>query len=366
MFYLEVAENASTKVVYTGNHSAIRIDSNWYQSKWGSNALVKHHPNNVPSIYLPSSPKHYYVKRQNIPGISGGTIGSDQTILIGTSPRPLTNITSASGGYGQLTYQWQLKQGNSTSWYDLNNATQPTYAPSLLVQSIIYSYRRRVTDELGRVAYSNTVNITVEAAGPLSAGEIAPATQSISMNSTPSRITNSRSASGGNGTITYRWESNINTYTSGWSDTYATGETYQPSRLTKTTYFRRVATSGSQTAYSNVVVVNVIGSPLSGGEIRMPAVVDLGSQHGPITNSIGATGGNGSYSYQWQSSSPANPTNFTNVSGATGLEYQPPVASLSTPGSGPGPFLAILYRRMVTSGSEVAYSNTVPLMVWNR
>lgn len=65
--YIEVSESEATKVSYheSGNHSAIRINNDWYQSKWGSYALVKHHPNDVPSGYNPSLTKKFY--KRSIP-----------------------------------------------------------------------------------------------------------------------------------------------------------------------------------------------------------------------------------------------------------------------------------------------------------
>jgi hypothetical protein len=62
--YIEVSENNATKVSYhqNGNHSAIRLNSTWYQSKWGQSALVKHHPNDVPLTYQPSLTKKYYIR----------------------------------------------------------------------------------------------------------------------------------------------------------------------------------------------------------------------------------------------------------------------------------------------------------------
>jgi hypothetical protein len=69
--YIEVTESEATKVSYhqSGNHSAIRLNSTWYQSKWGANVLVKHHPNDVPPSYQPSMTKKYY--KLQPPTISG-------------------------------------------------------------------------------------------------------------------------------------------------------------------------------------------------------------------------------------------------------------------------------------------------------
>lgn len=58
--YIEVSESQATKVSYheTGDHSAIRLSNEWYQSKWGQGPLVKHHPNDVPLLYNPSMTKN--------------------------------------------------------------------------------------------------------------------------------------------------------------------------------------------------------------------------------------------------------------------------------------------------------------------
>ena len=59
--YSEIeSESSSEKIVYSGNHSAIRINSTTYESKWGTFPLVRHHPDNVPTIYLPYEQKKYY------------------------------------------------------------------------------------------------------------------------------------------------------------------------------------------------------------------------------------------------------------------------------------------------------------------
>jgi len=62
--YVSCSEIEATKVYYhpDGDHSAIRLDSYWYQSKWGANYLVKHPPNSVDYIYQASKTKTYWKK----------------------------------------------------------------------------------------------------------------------------------------------------------------------------------------------------------------------------------------------------------------------------------------------------------------
>lgn len=58
--YAEVPESIATKVSYLGDHSAVRLSSSQYISKWGAYPLVKHAPNYVPIGY--SSPSRYYLR----------------------------------------------------------------------------------------------------------------------------------------------------------------------------------------------------------------------------------------------------------------------------------------------------------------
>ena len=107
--YIEVSEADATKVSYNvlGNHSAIRINSNWYQSKWGSGPLVKHHPNDVPSIYHAELNKKYYVRCPSI-------MGTDS--LCGTEEYNIANYPSNA-----ITY-WTIQDNPN-----LNNTILERY-----------------------------------------------------------------------------------------------------------------------------------------------------------------------------------------------------------------------------------------------
>lgn len=72
--YVEVPEIEAKKIAYTNsaNHSAIKVDSIWYQSKWGHGPLVKHLPDDCP--YGSRDTKKYYIDFILISsGISGST-----------------------------------------------------------------------------------------------------------------------------------------------------------------------------------------------------------------------------------------------------------------------------------------------------
>ena len=74
--YIEVPQNIATKVSYVGDHSATKIDSVFFISKWGKGFLLKHRPNYVPPGY--GNPNRYYI-RNNF-SISGSTVICDSTL----------------------------------------------------------------------------------------------------------------------------------------------------------------------------------------------------------------------------------------------------------------------------------------------
>lgn len=62
--YIPVPEAIGTIVSYHGDHSAIRVTSSQYKSKWGDGVLATHTPDGVPSIYLDgSSAKNFYIRK---------------------------------------------------------------------------------------------------------------------------------------------------------------------------------------------------------------------------------------------------------------------------------------------------------------
>lgn len=105
--YIEVAEAIADKVVYSGDHSAVRVSSSLYWSKWGGGYLVSHSPNNVPSIY--GSPTTYYMKAPSLSFTGPSFVSNTGTYT----------ITGLQSGY---TVEWSL----SDSYYN-SNCIQKNY-----------------------------------------------------------------------------------------------------------------------------------------------------------------------------------------------------------------------------------------------
>lgn len=109
--YIEVPESEATKISYdesTANHSAVRINSSWYQSKWGAGPLVKHHPNACP--YNTSNPKKYYKRNLSILG---------STTFYNNSTFSLNNYMSGA------TVHWSIS-GYYSNYFSIENNTPDT------------------------------------------------------------------------------------------------------------------------------------------------------------------------------------------------------------------------------------------------
>jgi gliding motility-associated-like protein len=276
-----------------------------------------------------------------LPALTAGSIAADQTVCAGGAIAQLTS-TAATGGTGTFVYQWEESLDNST-WRNTQNGTGETLAPSGLTATTFF--RRRVTSG-PCAALSNTVVVTILPA--LTAGSIA-ADQTLCAGSTPNPLISNAPAASGTGTITYLWE--LSTDNSTWTSTGATGPTYAPDARSATTYYRRRASSGScGPVFSNVVTITVTPALLA-GTIGTDQTVCAGSTAAPLTSTAPASGGTGTFVYQWQSS-PDN-TSWVLASGAATSETYAPGA----------PTVTTYYRRQVSSGPCVAFTNSVAITV---
>ncbi|WP_324670953.1 gliding motility-associated C-terminal domain-containing protein [Hymenobacter sp. GOD-10R] len=280
-----------------------------------------------------------------LPALTAGSIAANQTLCAGATPNLLTSTAGPTGGTSTYGYQWELSADNST-WTAISGATNETFAPGPLTATTYF--RRQVTSGGCTTTPSNVVVITIAPA--LTAGTIG-ADQTLCTGGTPSSLTSSAPAAGGLGTITYQWELSTDNVT--WAAIgSANGLTYVPGQLNTTTYFRRRAnaSSGCAPAYSNVVTIGVVPA-LTAGVISTNQTLCAGATPAQLTNTTSPTGGTGTYTYQWESST--DNATWTAINGATGADYAP------------GPLTTTTYfRRRVTSGPcGPVYSPTATLTV---
>jgi len=271
--------------------------------------------------------------------VTGGTVGSDQTICSGGDPAAFTESV-ASTGDGVLSYQWQSSTtGCGGAFSNIGGATGTTYdAPAGL--TLTTTYRRVTTSTLNAVpctANSNCITVTIN---NVTGGTVAT-NQTICSGGDPAAFTQSV-ASTGSGALTYQWQSS----TTGCGGTFsdiggATAITYDPpAGLLVTTSYRRVTTSTLNTipctANSNCITVTV--NDVTGGTIAADQTICSAGDPALLTQSVASTG-SGALTYQWQSSTTGCGGAFSNIGGASAITYDPPA----------GLTVTTTYRRVTTS-----------------
>jgi gliding motility-associated-like protein len=144
--------------------------------------------------------------------------------------------------------------------------------------------------------------------------------------------------SGGSGTPTYTWYSNTTPTTSGGLQVY-TGPTadYTPPTLSFNTagpalqnhyYYCEIALDGGgcSSIFSNVYTIAVIADP---AVTTQPLPQQTLCTNAAVTDlEVAATGGSGTYTYQWQSSN-AGANTFVDIAGETADTFTPPNTTVS-------------------------------------
>ncbi len=265
--------------------------------------------------------------------LNPGIIGSDQTVCYNGVPAALSNATAPSGSGGDYLYQWQSST-DGVNFSDISGATNYAFQPA--AHTATKWYQRVVSTTLGcGPKVSNKVQISTYAV--VQAGSIGSA-QTICYNSTPAAITAQTNPTGGDGTFTYQWESSIDS--SNWNQVIgAVNANITPNRLTRNTWYRRIDIAGSNcgSLYTNVIKITV-RPELKAGTFTSSYDICPQGDPGTFSQLTAPSGGDGTYSFQWQESS--NGSTFTNISGATNSSFSP--GSLNA---------SMYYRRNVISGS---------------
>ncbi|MFA0964662.1 Calx-beta domain-containing protein [Roseivirga sp. BDSF3-8] len=276
--------------------------------------------------------------------LTGGTINDDQQICFNTVPDQLITLIASEGGDGTYDYQWEVSVDNVT-FTDIAGATGENYQPEALTQTTYY--RRRVT--AGSSCGTELSNVlTIEVLPGTSPGTIA-GDQTVCFNTVPATLTSQTDASGG-GSITYQWEESVDGTL--WDEIAgANSPEFTPGALTVSTMYRRKVVyngGGCGEEYSNSVTVDVFSDILA-GEIGNDQVVASTATPDPILSIAPAQGGDGNYTYQWQSSTDG--LNWTDIAGANAESYSPDNT------------MTTFFRRVVTSGSSCGSAITNEVLV---
>lgn len=182
--------------------------------------------------------------------------------------------------------------------------------------------------------YSVSVSVSnsceTKTLGPVSVGYlsaiiapvIGPSQSPICFNSAPLPLTITSPPSGGGGSFTFQWEVSADAIS--WTAVAgATSNTYAPPAQTAARYFRLKASSqaGCAPVTSNQILIETLPQVVS-GVIQANQSVCNNATPQAISFSSPTTGGNGTFSFQWQSS--VDNINWADILAANSLLFQPP------------------------------------------
>ena len=284
----------------------------------------------------------------NVPStLNGGSITTTTQPTINYNTAPLIiNANSSAGGSctDGYAYTWQSSP-DSANWTSITDGTGygQNYQSGPLTAKTYF--RRSTYCGSQNVLTLNTAVVNVYP--QIVPGTITPASQAtINYGATPLGLSISN-ASGGNGTYSYQWQDSTNGIT--WQSVGSPGNSYSPGPLTATTWFRVAVNSNGAIVNSAPVTINVYPQLLVG--VISPTLQTINYNSPAATLSIfPASGGNGTYSYQW----------WTDSSGS----YQPISGAIGTSHS-PGSLLATAhYKVVVTSNGVQATSNEASVTVY--
>lgn len=278
------------------------------------------------------------------PVIANNTATGAQTICSGNTPTSITGSTP-TGGNATYTYTWLRSTTSATAGFSVASGTNNliSYASGSLTST---TWFRRLVVSGSCSDTSVAVTVTVN---PVLASNTATGTQTICSGTIPSAFVGS-APTGGSGIYTYLWQRSTTSATAGFTSAVGTNNliNYTSAALTATSYFRRVLSSGGCVDTSAAITVTV-NPTIAGNTSGAAQSVCPGSSISLTGGTV--SGGNSTYTYQWQQSTTGASTGFSNASGtATNSNYTTSAILVNT-----------WFRRVVNSGSCVDSSAAVAI-----
>lgn len=339
-----------------------------------------------------------------LPGLSAGTIGTEQTLNYDELPAPLTQIQAPSGGDGNYSFIWQ-SSANNLQWSNIEGSNSQGFAPQQMFTTTWF--RRIVSDGTCGSVAGNTVQISVD---PITLFTTeTPSSQSDDARYnlgtefsvladgfiTHARIYSHLNEQGLHLVRIYRqmddlnyellagpFDWNFSSGFQGWRDfklPYAVqvegGRNYMICvtngldnnwYVQSSTSFNTIVSNpyidylnsyyGSvdevpRGNYNNVSYFrDIVFIPFSPGSIGSSQTICYGIAPAPLTQTESPDGGSGIFNFQWQSST--DNSTWINIQGANSPTYAPGTLSQS-----------MYFRRLVSSGGLDAASNPVFITV---
>jgi hypothetical protein len=241
---------------------------------------------------------------------AGAIPSTGATICYGGDPGVIGSTTVASGGDGSITYKWQA------NGVDIASSNSATYDPPTGLTTNT-TYTRWAKDNTCNTTFTQSTGSWVVTVRPnFTAGAIPITGATICYNGDPGVIGSTTAASGGDNSITYKWQANSVDIASSNSVTYdpPTGLT------TNTTYTRWAKDNTCNTTFTQSTgswVVTVRPNFTAGAIQTTGATICYGGDPGEIGSSTVASGGDNNITYKWQA-------NGVDISSSNSATYDPP------------------------------------------
>lgn len=250
--------------------------------------------------------------------VAGTVTGGNSPICYNSNAGILTS-TAPTGGTPGTTLQWEASTDGIT-YSNIVGATTLTLNLGTLTQTMWYRLRYNNTCS---VLYSNVMNIVVY--GQFTAGTATFVGTSPACYNTDPGIINGTPATGGDPITNYQWQSSTN---GGNTWTIIPGATlinYDIPALTTSTQFRRQDMNlNCGTLYTNTISITVY-PVFNPGIIGVDQAICYGATPLQLSFLTPPSGGNGVFTYQWESSTDGGILDpWAVIPGATTNTYQPP------------------------------------------
>jgi gliding motility-associated-like protein len=293
------------------------------------------------------------------PFIKDNTIGDPDTVCYARDPKALISRAALLDGNGIYSFRWKVSTDSSLFTRPANNDSTESYTPEPALKLTSW-YKRTVTS--GRCIDSSAI-VRINVLDTISNNIILNTPQDICYGTTFTDLTATTTVttpalSGGDATYRFLWESSINGVAWGPAPGTNNQSGYMPAELPERAplneyIFRRVVKSGmDDVCVSTSPLILLRDYPVITNNMVVTAEQKVCSGFEPVLlTGSDPLNGNGTYTYIWQDSSKGRPV-WTDITGATQRDYQPPILTDTT-----------RYRRKVFSSACENISKSVRINV---
>jgi hypothetical protein len=238
-----------------------------------------------------------------------GTISSTgETICYSGDPVEIGSTTPASGGDEAIEYKWQANGS------DISNSNSATFDPPAgLTETTTYT-RWAKDGECNASFTQSTGSWTVTVYDEFTPGTISSTGETICYSGDPVEIGSTTPASGGDGSIEYKWHANGSDISNSNSTTYD-----PPAGLTETTTYTRWAKDGTCNSFEEspgIWTVTVRDNFTPGTISSTGETICYSGDPVEIGSTTAASGGDEAIEYKWQA-------NGSDISNSNSVTYDP-------------------------------------------